>query len=167
MRRLKQLLGTILLAAIPGIAATTSVSLLSGVRVDTRDNAGVVTIQASGNFTHTEYRPTDSLILVDLAGVSLAHSDTQLHTVSAPGVLSWRVVGYRYASGAEVARVELNLAPGAQVKVADIEHCVEVRVAGASRTVAAQPMDAKPAEPKKLSSSGNVASSVLPARTAG
>ncbi|HLY98299.1 MAG TPA: type IV pilus secretin PilQ [Candidatus Angelobacter sp.] len=167
MRRLKQLLGTILLAAIPGIAATTSVSLLSGVRVDTRDNAGVVTIQASGNFTHTEYRPTDSLILVDLAGVSLAHSDTQLHTVSAPGVLSWRVVGYRYASGAEVARVELNLAPGAQVKVADIEHGVEVRVAGASRTVAAQPMDAKPAEPKKLSSSGNVASSVLPARTAG
>jgi len=167
MRRLKQLLGTILLAAITSTAATTSVSLLSGVRVDTRDNAGVVTIQASGNFTHTEYRPTDSLILVDLAGVSLAHPDTQSHSVSAPGVLSWRVVGYRYASGTEVARVELNLAPGAQVKVADIEHGVELRVVGASGPAAAQSMDAKPSEPKKLSSSGNVFPSAPAAKASG
>ncbi|HET6842673.1 MAG TPA: type IV pilus secretin PilQ [Candidatus Angelobacter sp.] len=167
MRRLKQLLGTILLAAMTSTASATSASLLSGVRVDTRDNAGVVTIQASGNFTHTEYRPTDSLILVDLAGVSLAHPDTQLHSVSVPGVLSWRVVGYRYASGAEVARVELNLAPGAQVKVADVDHGVELRVVGASSPATAQLADTKSAEPKKLLPSGNVASSALAAKISG
>ncbi len=165
MRRLKQLLGTILLAAMTSTASATSASLLSGVRVDARDNAGVVTIQASGNFTHTEYRPTDSLILVDLAGVSLAHPDTQLHSVSVPGVLSWRVVGYRYASGAEVARVELNLAPGAQVKVADVEHGVELRVVGPSGTGAAQSANAQPAEPKKLLPSGHVFASARAAKT--
>src|SRR5262245_48763388 len=71
--RLKQLLGTILLAAASTAAATASDAQLSGVQVKSQDNAGLVTITASGAFTHTEYRPTDNLMLVDLAGVSIVH----------------------------------------------------------------------------------------------
>src|SRR5258708_6570473 len=144
MMRLKQLLGTILLAAVTTAAAASPVSQLSGVRVDGRDQSAVVTIQASGTFTHTEYRPTDNLMLVDLTGVSIAHPDTQLHGVSAPGVLSYRVVGYRYASGTEVARVELNLAPGTKASVTDIENGVEVKITS-STTAAPAPVPA-PAE---------------------
>src|SRR5262249_19543981 len=97
--RLKQLLGIILLAT----AATASASQLSGIVVKHQDSAGVVTIMASGAFTHTEYRPTDNLMLVDLAGVSIAQPDPVVHEVAVPGVRSYRVVAYRSASGAETA----------------------------------------------------------------
>src|SRR5262249_39982255 len=133
--RLKQLLGTILLAAAATAAATASVSQLSGVLVKNQDSAGVVTILASGAFTHTEYRPTDNLMLVDLAGVSIAQRDPGVHTVYAPGVRSYRIVGYRSATGAETARVELNLMPGAKVDVSDVAGGVELRITGAAPAV--------------------------------
>lgn len=126
---LKQLLGMILLAAAT-TAAAGSVSQLAGVQVDKRDQASVITILANGPFTHTEYRPTDSLMLVDLAGVSAEHQDGSIHTVSSTGVQSYRVVGYRSASGAEVARVELTLTPGSRAKVNDVKGGVEVQVSG-------------------------------------
>jgi len=156
MIRLNQLLGTILLATVTTMGAAGAASELVGVQVDGRDHAGVVTITASGTFTHTEYRPTDSLLLVDLSGVSVAHPDTSLHSVSTPGVVSYRVVGYRYASGTEVARVELNLAPGAQVKVADIANGVEVRVA---RNGSSSPGEVTPAAaaPTPMSSGAVIA----------
>ena len=102
--RLKQLLGITLLAMVA--MATASASQLSGVLVKNHDNTGTVTILANGTFTHTEYRPTDNLMLVDLAGVSLAHPDTKVHAVFAPGVRSYRIVSYRSPEGSEVARVE-------------------------------------------------------------
>src|SRR5258708_18251723 len=143
MMRLKQLLGTTLLA-VATTAAAAPVSQLTGVMVDGRDQTGVVTIRANGTFTHTEYRPTDNLMLVDLAGVSITRPDTGLHTVSAPGVLSYRILGYRYSSGTEVARVELNLAPGAQAKVSEIENGVEVRISGSSASISAPATEAAP-----------------------
>jgi type IV pilus assembly protein PilQ len=151
MMRLKQLLGTTLLA-VATTAAAAPVSQLTGVMVNGRDQTGVVTIRANGTFTHTEYRPTDNLMLVDLAGVSIARPDTGLHTVSAPGVLSYRILGYRYSSGTEVARVELNLAPGAQAKVSEIEDGVEVRITGgtASTSAPATEAAARPAELKTV-----------------
>jgi type IV pilus assembly protein PilQ len=129
--RLKQLLGTVLLAVTTSAMATASVSQFSGVLVKTHESAGVVTILASGPFTHTEYRPADNLMLVDLAGVSIAHQDSGVHSVFAPGVRSYRVLGYRSASGAETARIELTLLPGAKAEVSDIAGGVEVRVTGA------------------------------------
>jgi type IV pilus assembly protein PilQ len=163
MMRLKQLLGTILLAAVTTAVAASPVSQLSGVRVDGRDQSAIVTIQASGTFTHTEYRPTDNLMLVDLAGVSIAHPDTQLHGVSAPGVLSYRVVGYRYASGTEVARVELNLAPGTKASVTDIENGVEVKITGS--TTAAPAPAPTPAEIKKVAAPNTVVPAMPPKST--
>ncbi len=128
--RLKQLLGTALLAMVMSTMATATVSQLGGVLVKNQDSAVVITVLANGAFTHTEYRPTDNLMLVDLAGVSIAHPDAKVHAVVAPGVRSYRVVGYRSTSGAEVTRLEVNLAPGAKVNVSDIEGGLEVRVTG-------------------------------------
>ena len=163
MMRLKQLLGTTLLA-VATTAAAAPVSQLTAVMVNGRDQTGVVTIRANGAFTHTEYRPTDNLMLVDLAGVSIARPDTSLHNVSAPGVVSYRILGYRYSSGTEVARVELNLAPGAQAKVSEIEDGVEVRITGTSASPSApvaQPAS-RPAE-AKMSARTSVPDTVSPA----
>jgi hypothetical protein len=130
--RLKQLLGTVLLAMATAAMATASVSQLSGVLVKSHDSAGVVTILANGAFTHTEYRPADNLMLVDLAGVTRVNRDSAVHTVFAPGVKSYRVIGYRSANGAETTRVELSLVPGARVEVSDIAGGVELHVTGAA-----------------------------------
>src|SRR5215467_15233693 len=128
--RVKQLLGMILLAGVMTAPAAGSVSQLAGVQVENQDRASVITILANGPFTHTEYRPTDNLMLVDLAGVSAEHQDAAIHAISSGGVKSYRVVGYRSASGAEVARVELTLTPGATTRVNDIKGGVEVRISG-------------------------------------
>lgn len=129
--RLKQLLGILILAAIITTAATASVSQLSGVEVKSRESSGVVTLLANGAFTHTEYRPTENLMLVDLAGVAPARRDSAVHAVYAPGVRSYRVTGYRSADGAQVTRVELALLTGAKVQVVEISGGLELRVTGA------------------------------------
>ena len=133
--RLKKLLGIVTLAIATTAVASASVAQLSGVLVKSRDNAGVITIMASGTFTHTEYRPADNLMLVDLAGVSMLRPDPRAHAVFAPGVRSYRVSTYRTGSGAEVVRVELSLVSGAKASVVDVEGGVEVRVTGAPAVV--------------------------------
>lgn len=127
--RLKQLLGIALLAMVA--MATASASQLSGVLVKNHDNTGTVTILANGSFTHTEYRPTDNLMLVDLAGVSLAHPDSRVHAVFAPGVRSYRIGSFRSAEGDAVARVELSLVPGAKVKVSEVQGGIQLDFTGA------------------------------------
>jgi type IV pilus assembly protein PilQ len=127
--RLKQLLGIVLLASASAMAAAT-VSQLGDILVKSQDSAAVITILANGTFTHTEYRPTDNLMLVDLAGVSIAHQDAKTHEITAPGVRSYRVTGYRAAGGTEVARMELTLSPGAKVNVSEVAGGLELRVSG-------------------------------------
>jgi type IV pilus assembly protein PilQ len=150
--RLKQLLGIVLLASASAMAAAT-VSQLGDVLVKNQDSAAVITILANGTFTHTEYRPTDNLMLVDLAGVSIAHQDAKVHELSAPGVRSYRVTGYRSASGAEVARLELELAPGAKVNVSEVEGGLELHVSGSS---AATPAGNAPVTAPAIQRSGAV-----------
>src|SRR5437764_10440952 len=110
--------------------AAGSSSQLAGIRVEHQDNASSVTIHANGTFTHTEYRPTDTLMLIDLAGVSIAHQDPAIHSVSSPGVPSYRIVGYRSACGTEVARIELNVAKGSTVKLSGVDSDVEIQIIG-------------------------------------
>jgi type IV pilus assembly protein PilQ len=130
--RLKQLLGIVLLAMGTACMATATVSQLGGVLVKNQGSAAVITILANGIFTHTEYRPADNLMLVDLAGVSIAHPDAKVHAMSAPGVLSYRIVGYRSAEGTEVARMELTLLPDAKVTVSEVQGGLELHVSGAA-----------------------------------
>ncbi|HET6936503.1 MAG TPA: AMIN domain-containing protein, partial [Candidatus Angelobacter sp.] len=129
--RLKQLLGIFLLAIGMSAVAAASDSQLSGVLVKNHENAGTITILANGAFTHSEYRPTDNLMLVDLAGVSVAHPDAKVHPVFAPGVRSYRISTYRAPSGSEVTRIEVSLIPGATVKVNEISGGLELNVTGA------------------------------------
>ena len=152
--RLKQLLGIILLAGVTTLAAG-SVSQLADVRVENRDNAALITIRANGTFSHTEYRPSDNLMLVDLTGVSVGQQDASIHPVSSAGILSYRVVGYRATSGAEVTRVELNLAHGANVRINDIDGGVELHVSGAA-IPAAKVSAEKPGAPVQNGSSGSL-----------
>jgi type IV pilus assembly protein PilQ len=151
--RLKQLLGIILLAVATTGWAAGPVAQLAGVQVETRDQASILTIRANGPFTHTEYRPGGNLMLVDLAGVSIAQQDADVHAVSSAGLQSYRVVGYRSSTGAEVARVELTLASGATTNVSDVKDGVEVRIASTSgslspaNTESAKPVSVRTTEP--------------------
>ena len=69
--RLKQLLGVILLLVATATAAAAA-SQLTDLNVAGNGNVTTVTFRANGTFTHNEYRPTDNLLLVDLAGVAPA-----------------------------------------------------------------------------------------------
>ncbi|MEO5937359.1 MAG: type IV pilus secretin PilQ [Terriglobales bacterium] len=128
---LKQSLGVLLvLTVLTTAAAAGTASQLTNIGVKAQGNATTLTIQANGAFTHTEYRPTDNLLLVDLAGVSAAKLENQSRDLKGqfPGVESYRVVGYKAASGAHIARVEIALVPNAVVGVADAGYAVAVRV---------------------------------------
>jgi type IV pilus assembly protein PilQ len=129
MMRLKQLLGVFFPLLLITMAAA-AVSQLTNVGVATHGNTTTVTLQASGAFTHNEYRPSDNLLLVDLAGVSPGKLQDQERSLAAPGVKSYRVLAYKGATGTEVTRIELNLESGAQLQVADTKGGVRIQVKG-------------------------------------
>src|SRR5437660_1358135 len=127
--RLKQLLGILLLLSVATATAAAAGPQLTQVRVASQDSATTVNLRATGAFTHTEYRPTDNLLLVDLVGVSAAKMDGKTHLVSAPGLVSYRVLGYQSSDGSDVARVELTLAAASAVKLTEGSDSLAVRIA--------------------------------------
>src|SRR5512138_2360555 len=137
--RLKQLLGILLLAVVSVTIAAAAVSHMTGVNVATHGDATTVTIQASGAFTHTEYRPSDNLLLVDLAGVSPGSMEGKTQALNTPAVASYRVLGFKGAGGSDVARVEFTLAPSAGVHISDSPKglMVTLTVPGAAPAAAA------------------------------
>ena len=72
--RQKQLLGQLTLLLVLSTVGMAANSQLTNVSAAAQGNATVITLHASGAFTHTEYRPTDTLLLVDLSGVSAGKS---------------------------------------------------------------------------------------------
>jgi type IV pilus assembly protein PilQ len=136
--RLKQLLGIILLVVVCATTAAAAGSQMTDVSLATQGSATTLTIRATGAFTHTEYRPTDNLLLVDMTGVSAANLDGKHQKVQSAGVTSYRVVGYKGAGGAEVARVEITLAPGAVVTFTDGAGTLAVHVDASNTTSAAE-----------------------------
>ncbi len=126
----KQLLRFLVPLLVAASLAMAGASQLTGVHVDTDGKTTSITIQANGTFTHTEYRPADNLLMVDLTGVSAAQLDGHSESVQVPGVSSYRVLGFKGPNGSDVARVELTVAPAAVVKFSDVEGGVLVRVLG-------------------------------------
>src|SRR5437763_9110366 len=116
--RLKQLLGSFLLLLVLSTMAVAS-SSLTDVGVQAKEHATTLTIRANGAFTHTEYRPTDNLLLVDLAGVSAAKLENKSRDLHGqfPGVESYRVVAYKGTNGSTITRVEMSLVANAVVNV--------------------------------------------------
>ena len=163
--RLKQLLGVLLLPCIFVITAAAAFTApqLTEVGVAPKAGATVVSLRTSGAFTHTEYRPNDNLLLVDLSGVSAARMDGKTHLVSAPGVVSYRVLSYKSSDGADVARVELTLAAGSDVKLTEGASELDVRVASKSGNVdapAAAVATNMPVAPTRESAVAQTASAV-------
>ena len=152
--RLKQVLGLLTLLLVMSAVGMAANSQLTNVSAAAQGNATVITLHASGAFTHTEYRPTDTLLLVDLSGVSAGKWKENTRTLDLPGVSSYHVVGYTGTSGSEVARLELNLAPGAMVDVNQANGALNIKITGkgsAKPAMAPAPAvaaQAKPAEPK-------------------
>ncbi len=150
--RLNQSLGILVLPIAFCAIAAASASQLSEVALQSKENATTIAIRANGAFTHTEYRPADNLLLVDLAGVSAAKLENQSRELKGqyPGVESHRIVGYKGASGAEMSRIELTLAPHAVIHIDDAKNSVMVKVTGASPSTKLAEVAVVPAPDKKL-----------------
>jgi len=148
MMRAKQLLKILLpLVALTAMAVAAEPQLAEVTAV-AQDGASLVTIRATGAFTHTEYRPAENLLLVDLAGVTAGQLEGREHKLQVPGVSGYRVVGYKGSSGAAVVRVELALAPNAGISLSEETNALLVRVTSAGAApakAAAAPLAAKDA----------------------
>jgi type IV pilus assembly protein PilQ len=144
--RLKQLLSVGL--AVPLLTALASAdSRLTDISVQGKGNAATVVIRGNGALTHNEYRPVESLLLVDFPGVDVGTLDSNTHTVSVPGVSSYQVHSYKAANGSQIARVELTLAPHANVRLSSENDTVLVAVSMEPQALASanQPSETAPA----------------------
>ena len=135
--RLKQLLGIVLLLLVLSCMAAAGEARLTNVSVASQGSGTSVTLHATGNFTHNEYRPSESLLLVDLKGVSAGNLNERARTLQVPGVKGYRVVGYKGAGGTDVTRVEFTLEPDAKVQVSPMAGGVVVNVTGATMSASA------------------------------
>src|SRR5579862_5580225 len=102
--RLKQLLSAVL--AVPLFTALAAGSQLTAVSVQAKGDSTAVIIHANGALTPNEYRPVDTLLLVDFPGTTVGTLDSSAHSVNVPGVTSYQVHSYKAANGADIARVE-------------------------------------------------------------
>ena len=160
----KQLLGIFLTAIMLSAVAAAAGPQLTAVSISTQDTTTtIITIRASGDFTHTEYRPADNLLLVDLPGVSAGALDGQNQIVQAPGVSGYRVQSFQGTSGTDVARVELDLTGTPFVTFNQDSGGLEVRVTAVQAPAAV--VSAQPAAPAKTDVAP-AASQQAPAATA-
>jgi len=161
--RLKQLLGVLFLLLILSAMSAAAVSQLTKVSVAGQERATTVILHANGAFTHTEYRPADNLLLVDLLGVDPGKLKDTSQAVNRPGLVSYQVVGYRGASGSEVTRVAMSLAPGAVVRVAESAGALQIDIAADAKAAPAPsaPAAAKPAPRPAATHAAKTAKPVL------
>src|SRR5436305_1315246 len=150
--KLKQLLGILLLTMVCSTVAAAAGNQLTQVSAKHVGDATLVSIQATGAFTHTEYRPSENLLLVDMTGVSASKLSGKTRLLNAPNVVGYRVLEYKASSGGTVARVELTMAKGTGVSVSDAHNALVVKVTGtAASEEAAQTAPAPKSEPKTAS----------------
>jgi type IV pilus assembly protein PilQ len=142
--RLKQLLGVIATLLLLTVLAAGAGSQLTNVSATSQSGVTTVTLQTNGAFSHNEYRPADTLLLVDLTGVSAGKLNERQSALEGPGVKSYRVLTYKGANGAEVTRLELVLAEGVQFKVLESRGALNVRVGSTEALAAVSPAEAKP-----------------------
>jgi type IV pilus assembly protein PilQ len=151
--KLKQLLGILLLTVVCTTMAAAAGTQLTQVSAKHVGDATLVSIQATGAFTHTEYRPSENLLLVDMAGVSASKLSGKTRLLNAPNVVGYRVLEYKASSGTTVARIELTMAKGTGVSVSDARNALMVKVTGtAAAEEAAQVLPA----PKSDSTAASV-----------
>ena len=144
----KQLLGIFLMVFVLSALAAATGPQLTAVSLSTQDNTTTITIRASAAFTHTEYRPSDNLLLVDLPGVSAGVLEGQSQPVQGPGVAAYRVESFQGTGGTDVTRVELTLSGSPFVTFNQDKGTLDVRVTAAEAPAAASaPTATEPAVP--------------------
>src|SRR3954467_13568100 len=144
--KLKQLLGILLLTMVCTTVAAAAGTQLTQVTAKHVGDATLVSIQATGAFTHTEYRPSENLLLVDMTGVSASKLGGKTRLLNAPNVVGYRVLEYKASSGGTVARIELTMAKGTGVSVSDAHNGLLVKVTGFGSS-AAEEVASSPAAP--------------------
>src|SRR5438552_11979710 len=130
--KLMQLVGmlSMLCAMSTMLAAAAIEGQLTQVQVSSRGNVATVTLRTTGAFTHTEYRPTENLLLVDMAGISATSMDDKTHAVHAPNLVSYRILGYKGGDGKNVARVEFAVVSGAKPSFVKARNQLRINIAG-------------------------------------
>lgn len=109
----------LLLVAAVGVAAENPAPVsLANVRMQADGAATVLVLEATGPVVYTSYRPSETVLVVDLPGVVSAQASTA-QTVDSPLVASYRLLPFRSVSGRKVLRLEVNLRNSA---VASIYH---------------------------------------------
>ena len=160
----KQLLGIFLMVFALSALAVAAGPQLTAVSLSTQDNTTTITIRASAAFTHTEYRPSDNLLLVDLPGVSAGVLEGQSQPVQGPGVASYRVESFQGTGGTDVTRVELTLSGAPFVTFNQDKGTLDVRVTAAEAPAAASaPAASAPAAPATSASATPAPAASAPA----
>ena len=115
---------------------------LKEVSVTAQGSATTVTLETAGPFTHSEYRPQPTMVLVDLQKVSSTALKQRQRMLDSPAVKSYRVLEYKSVGGVEVTRVELTVTAAAKLQVKEIKNGLQLLfttgVAGTAST-ATQP----------------------------
>ncbi len=143
-------------ALIAGAADTQ----LKDISVTAQGGATVVAIETAGPFTHSEYRPQPTMVLVDLQKVSSSALKQRQRSLDSPAVKSYRVLEYKSVGGIEVTRLELTVTANTKLDVKDTKNGLQLVFAtgdgftAASQSPPAAPVHAAatPAAPKPVAS---------------
>src|SRR4051812_20735277 len=152
--KLKQLLGILLLTMVCTTMAAAAGTQLTQVSAKHVGDATLVSIQATGAFTHTEYRPSENLLLVDMTGVSASNLSGKTRLLNAPNVVGYRVLEYKASGGGTVSRIELTMSKSTGISVSDAHNGVLVKITGdgsTEETAPAAPAPVTKAEGKAAS----------------
>jgi type IV pilus assembly protein PilQ len=129
--------------AIAGAADTQ----LKDISVSAQGSATAVTLETAGPFTHSEYRPQATMVLVDLQKVSSVALKQRQRTLDSPAVKSYRVLEYKSVGGVEVTRLELTVTDATKLQVKETKNGLQLlfTTGAASAASAATPPPAKAA----------------------
>ena len=99
---------------------------LKEVSVTAQGSAITVTLETAGPFTHSEYRPQPTMVLVDLQKVSSTALKQRQRMLDSPTVKSYRVLEYKSVGGVEVTRVELTVTDATKLQVKESKNGLQL-----------------------------------------
>ena len=132
--------------AAMAVAADTQ---LKEISVTAQGGATAVTLETAGPFTHSEYRPQPTMVLVDLQKVSSTALKQRQRTLDSPVVKSYRVLEYKSVGGVEVTRVELTVTEVTKLQVKETKNGLQLLFATGDFSAAEVKPPAAPAPQMK------------------
>ena len=139
--RLKQLVVVLVPLLFCAAYAPAAETQLKSVTATAQTGSTVVALETAGSFTHSEYRPQPSMVLVDLPGVSPSALKQRERSFDMPEVKGYRVLQYKSVSGIEVTRVELTVAETAKLQVKESKSGLLVSLSSDGAPFAAKPVE--------------------------